>query len=135
MAKKTGPFDHVKQIYNGGPFLGDEGYATYIINKELSKNGELCELVNEFQQYTLPNEIHHKVMSGFFPYSQRPGFNAFPWIWKGSQKAEPEVVAVAKYYEESIDNAEVMVEILSQTKDGKKHLKYLVEIYGYKEKK
>lgn len=139
MSKKTGPFDHVNEIYkSNGQFAGDDGYAQYIINKELSKNGELIEVVNEAQKYwdpAIPNELHFKLMNSIYPYSRRPGFKEFPWIWKGSQKAAPEVLGCAKYYDESIENAKTMVEILGQTKEGKKHLKWLAEVYGGKKKK
>lgn len=136
--KTPTPFSHVTQIYKkNGEFKGGEGYVQFIINKELSKNGELIEVVNEAQRFwdpAIPNELHFKLMNGFYPYSRRPGFKQFPWIWKGSTKADPEVVGCAKYYEESIENAKVMVDILKQSKDGKKHLKWLAEVYGGKKK-
>ncbi len=133
MSKKPTPFTHVNEIYKvGGSFKGDEGYAQYIINKELSKNGMLVELVNEIQQHTLTNNVHFKMMNGFFPYSRRPGFKQFPWIWKGSEKPTPEVLGVARYYEESLDNARVLTQILEQSKEGKKQLKHLAKVYGGK---
>lgn len=135
MAKKKGPspFTHVGEIYKtNGQYLGDEGYAQYIVNKELSKNGELIEVVNELQKYTLPNELHFKVANSFYPLSRRPGFSKFPWIWKGKEKADPEVVGVSKYYEESIENSKVLSEILKKTKEGRKHLKWLAKVYGGK---
>ena len=53
MKKKPSPFTHVGTIYKSkGKFGGDEGYSQYVINKELSKNGELVDFVNLVQQYT-----------------------------------------------------------------------------------
>jgi hypothetical protein len=52
MTKKPTPFTHVNDIYSrSSQFKGDEGYSQYVINKELSKNGELIDLVNVVQQY------------------------------------------------------------------------------------
>lgn len=131
--KKPSPFTHVNEIYKtNGQFMGDDGYVQYIINKELSKNGELIEVVNELQKYKLPNKIHFKVANDFYPHSTRPGFNRFPWIWKGSSDADPEVIGVSKYYEESIENSKVYVEIFKQTNEGKKYIKRLAKVYGGK---
>ena len=63
MKKKPSPFTHVGSIYKSkGKFGGDEGYSQYVINKELSKNGDLVDFVNLVQQYTLSNELHFKLM-------------------------------------------------------------------------
>ena len=113
MKKKPSPFTHVGTIYKSkGKFGGDEGYSQYVINKELSKNGDLVEFVNLVQQYPLSNELHFKLMQSLFSYSKRPGFKQFPWIWKGSSKVNKEVEVIANYYEESLDNAEKYYEIL-----------------------
>jgi len=133
MTKKPTPFTHVNDIYNrSSQFNGDEGYAQFIINKELSKNGEAIDLVNVVQQYTLSNECHFKVMNSLFPYTKRPGFKQFPWIWKGSQKVEPIIEVISKHFNESIENSKTYYEILKGSKEGKKQLEYLENIYGLK---
>ena len=133
VTKKPTPFTHVDNIYNtNAVFSGDDGYAQFIINKELSKNGEVIDLVNTAQQYTLNNECHFKVMNSLFPYTRRPGFKQFPWIWKGSQKVEPIIMVIAKHFNESIKNSKVYYEILNRSKEGKKQLDYLESIYGLK---
>ena len=137
MKKKTklSPFTHVSGIYKSkGKFGGDEGYSQYVINKELSKNGDLVDFVNLVQQYTLSNELHFKLMQSLFSYSNRPGFKQFPWIWKGSQKVNKEVEVISKHYEESLDNAERYYEILKSTSEGKKKLKWLKRVYGLENK-
>lgn len=129
--KATTPFDHVKDIYQGNSYKGDTGYAQYIINKELSKKGELIELINHIQQYTLPNKIHFRIVQEFFRHTKRPGFKAFPWIWKKKKASNKEILEViAKYYRESISNAEDCHDILSQTNEGKEHLQWLRNVYG-----
>tara|TARA_S200002703_G_C3802764_1_gene248231 strand:- start:725 stop:1141 length:417 start_codon:yes stop_codon:yes gene_type:complete len=134
MTKKPTPFTHVNDIYNrSSQFKGDEGYSQYVINKELSKNGELIDLVNVVQQYyspSLDNKLHFKVMNSLFPYSKRPGFKSFPWIWKGSKKVDPIIEVIAKHFDESIKNSKVYYEILKSSREGKKQLKYLENIYG-----
>ena len=133
--KPNSPFTHVSSIYNSkGKFGGDEGYSQYVINKELSKNGELIDFVNLVQRYTLNNKLHFKVMQSLFSYSNRPGFKQFPWIWKGSNKVYKEVEIISKYYEESLDNAEKYYEILKSSPEGKKKLKWLKRVYGLENK-
>ena len=138
MTKKPTPFTHVNDIYSrSSQYKGDEGYSQYVINKELSKNGELIDLVNVVQQYYSPpldNKLHFKVMNSLFPYSKRPGFKQFPWIWKGSKKVDPLVEVISKHFNESIKNSKVYYEILKSSKEGKKQLKYLENIYGLKNK-
>ena len=131
MAKKSTPFSHVTDIYKRGTtFSGDEGYAQFIVNKELSKNGDMIELVNIVQQYTMSNEIHFRLMNAFYPGTKRPGFKAFPWIWKGKKDNKVEVELIAKYYNESIDNASDYYEILIQSEEGCEFIKWLHSIYG-----
>ena len=135
MKKKPSPFTHVGTIYKSkGKFGGDEGYSQYVINKELSKNGDLVDFVNLVQQYTLSNELHFKLMQSLFSYSNRPGFKQFPWIWKGSQKVNKEVEVISKHYEESLDNAEKYYEILKSSPKGKEKLKWLKRVYGLENK-
>ena len=135
MKKKPSPFTHVGSIYKSKEkFGGNEVYSQYVINKELSKNGELIDFVNLVQQYTLSNGLHFKVMQSLFPHSNRPGFKQFPWIWKGSSKVNKEVEVVAKYYEESLDNAETYYEILKSSSEGKEKIKWLKRVYGLENK-
>ena len=143
--KPNSPFTHVGSIYNGWDFGGDKGYSQYVINKELSKNGELIDFVNLVQQYTLSNELHFKLMQSLFSYSKRPGYKQFPWIWKSRAKGvtvrqgesstiNKEVEIIAKYYEESLDNAEKYYEILKSSPKGKEKLKWLKRVYGLENK-
>lgn len=131
MTKKPTPFTHVSDIYKrGAVFRGNDGYAQYIINKELSKNGDVISLVNHAQQFKLSNEHHFKVMNSMYPHSRRPGFKEFPWIWKKASGNDEEIEVIAKYYDESIANATDYHKILLQSKDGKKHIKWLMDIHG-----
>ena len=88
----------------------------------------------DYEKYTLSNGLHFKVMQSLFPYSKRPGFKQFPWIWKGSSKVNKEVEVVAKYYEESLDNAETYYEILKSSSEGKEKIKWLKRVYGLENK-
>jgi len=129
------PFKRVDDIYKRrAPFSG-EGYVLFIVNKELSKNMALIELVNELQRHTnLPPEMHFRIMNAFAPLTPRPRFHEFPWIWKGKTKVDEDVEIVAKHYRESIAHAEDYVEIFRQTEDGKEHLEWLRKVYGKKNK-
>lgn len=132
MTKPPTPFTHVAELYKRrSSYRGDDGYAQYIINKELSKNGPLIELVNYIQAYPLPNDIHFRLLNEFYGGSRRPGFKAFPWIWKKStKKIQDEVDVIAQYYDESKDHALEYHEILSKSKEGKEHIKWLLSIHG-----
>ena len=132
---KISPFDHVKDIYKrGSKFQGDEGYVQFIINKELSNNGEVIDLVNLVQQYWSPmldNKLHFKVMNAVFPYSKRPYVK---WMWGGPRKVEPIIEVISKHFNESIKNSKVYYQILKSSKEGKKQLKYLKRVYGLENK-
>lgn len=132
MTKPPTPFTHVANLYKrGASYEGDVGYVQYIINKELSKNGGLIELVNYIQAYSLPNEIHFKLLNEFYGGTRRPGFKAFPWIWKKpANKIQDEVEIIAKYYGESIAHATDYHTILSMSDEGKEHIKWLMSIHG-----
>ncbi|MEK9767545.1 MAG: hypothetical protein VW683_01380 [Betaproteobacteria bacterium] len=126
------PFKRVDDIYKSGAQFNDDGYVQFIVNKEVSKNPLLIGLVNEVQQYSLANHLHFKVLNTFAPLTKRPGFKAFPWIWKGGKKVDQDVEVVAKYYNESTTNAKEYLEILNMSDDGKEHLEWLRSVYGLK---
>jgi hypothetical protein len=136
MAKLT-PFNHVDLIYKGNSFSfgGDDGYSQYVINKELSKNGELIDIVNLVQQYQLENKFHFKVMNTVAPSTRRPGFKQFPWIWKGSTKVDDIIKIISIHFSESIENSKTYYEILSSSKEGKEKLKWLSKLYGLENEK
>ncbi len=46
-------FDHLKNITtNKGPYLGDEGWNNWMINRYLSMDPDYCEVVNYVQKNT-----------------------------------------------------------------------------------
>ena len=131
MVKKASPFAHVSKIYERNSTYEDDGaYVQYIINKELSKNGIVAGFINHVQQYQLPNHIHFKLMNYMMGGVPRPGFKEFPWIWKKKEEHSDEIEVIAKYYEESISNAKDYYEILIVSKEGKEHIKWLMDVYG-----
>ena len=46
-------FDHIKNITtNKGPYLGDEGWNNWMVNRYLSMDPDYCEVVNYVQKNT-----------------------------------------------------------------------------------
>ena len=129
------PFTHTNKIYTrGSKFEGDSGYAQFIINKELSKNGHLIELVNHLQKYSLPNNLHFKVLQSFYSGTKRPGFKEFPWIWKTKQAHKDEIQVIAKHFNESLSHAEEYYEVMSLSREGKQFISWLMKSYGKENK-
>ena len=135
MSKMT-PFDHVKKIYtSGATFTTDEGYVQYIINKELSKNPGLIELVNYVQQFQLSNKLHFKILNEFASNTSPPKYNQFPWIWTKSSKEDDTINALAKHLEIGIEEARDNYKILLLTEEGKDYILYIQRSYGLKNNK
>ena len=126
------PFKRVDDVYRVRAPWNPTGYVLFIINKELSKNPALLDLVNEMQKYNVPPEMHFRVFNAFAPKTRRPGFREFPWIWKGKEAVSEDVEIVAKHYNESSDNAKDYIRVLEQTLEGKGHLEWLRTVYGKK---
>jgi hypothetical protein len=56
-------FDHIKNITtNKGPYLGDEGWNNWMINRYLSMDPDYCEVVNIVQKNTF-------IMKGEYLYN------------------------------------------------------------------
>jgi hypothetical protein len=53
-------FDHIKNItVTKGPYLGDEGWNNWMINRWLSMDQEYCEVVNIIQKNTWAMKGEH----------------------------------------------------------------------------
>lgn len=108
-------FDHLKNITTTkGPYLGDEGWSNYMINRYLSMNQDYIELINIIQKNTwqMKSEHLYSLYKDIIPKS-----NVYLKYIKGktSSKHKPdEIEAVQKYYQVSKREAKDYIDLLSK---------------------
>lgn len=108
-------FDHLKNITTTkGPYLGDEGWSNYMINRYLSMNQDYIELVNLIQKNTwqMKGEHLYSLYKDVIPKSN----TYLKYIKaKTSSKYKPdEIEAVQKYYQVSKREAKDYIDLLSK---------------------
>lgn len=108
-------FDHIKNITtNKGPYLGDEGWNNWMINRYLSMDPDYCEVVNIVQKNTwqMKGEYLYNLYKDLIPKQ----YKYLKYI-KASKKENydtDEVKAVATYFEVSKKEAKEYINILSK---------------------
>jgi len=110
-------FDHIKNITtNKGPYLGDEGWNNWMINRYLSMDSDYCEVVNIVQKNTwqMKGEYLYNLYKDLIPKQ----YKYLKYI-KPKNKKEykvDQVEAVAAYYEVSKKEAKQYIDILPKDK-------------------
>ena len=109
-------FDHIKNITtNKKPYLGDEGWNNWMINRWLSMDQDYCEVVNMIQKntWTMKGEHLYNLYKDVFPkqYVQLKYIKA---IDKKEYKLE-EVEAVSTYYNVSKREAKEYIDLIDET--------------------
>jgi hypothetical protein len=108
-------FDHIKNITTTkGPYLGDEGWNNWMINRYLSMDPEYCEVVNLVQKNTwqMKGEYLYNLYKDLIPQQYK-----FLKYIKASKKSDyklDEVEAVQSYFEVSKKQAKEYIEMLSK---------------------
>lgn len=108
-------FDHIKNITtNKGPYLGDEGWNNWMINRYLSMDPDYCEVVNLVQKNTwqMKGEYLYNLYKDLIPQQYK-----FLKYIKASKKSDyklDEVEAVQSYFEVSKKQAKEYIEMLSK---------------------
>ena len=108
-------WDHIKNITTKkGPYLGDEGWSNWLINKILSMDPNYCELVDIIQKNTwaMSGENLYRVYRDLIPKQ----YVSLKYI-KNTNKKEhkPEDVEdVSSYYNVSKKRAKEYIELLSE---------------------
>lgn len=106
-------FDHLKNITTTkGPYLGDEGWNNWMINRYLSMNPDYCEVVNIIQKNTwqMKGEYLYNLYKDLIPKQY-----IFLKYIKASKKIDydqEEVDAVASYFEVSKKQAKEYISML-----------------------
>jgi len=106
-------FDHIKNITTTkGPYLGDEGWNNWMINRYLSMDPEYCEVVNYVQKNTwqMKGEYLYNLYKDLIPQQYK-----FLKYIKASKKTDykPEdIEAVQAYFEVSKKEAKEYISML-----------------------
>tara|TARA_R110000822_G_C15134194_1_gene475446 strand:+ start:337 stop:774 length:438 start_codon:yes stop_codon:yes gene_type:complete len=124
-SKKTNP-----NSYTEGDW---KAYNSYMLNKWLSMNPNVTEIINFIQKYySLDKTIHYKLLSDILPKQK-----LFSKYIKGKKmdKYNPELVTiVSKHYEISKREAKLYIDLFRDTTDGTNSLTGVLELYGNTQK-
>ena len=106
-------FDHIKNItITKGPYLGDEGWNNWMINRYLSMDPEYCEVVNLVQKNTwqMKGEYLYNLYKDLIP--QQYKFLKYIKASKKSDYKKDDIDAVKQYFEISEKQAKEYIEML-----------------------
>ena len=108
-------------------------YNTYMVNRWLSMNSDVTEIINFIQKYySLDKTIHYKMLSDILPKQK-----LFSKYVKGKKvgKYNPELVTcVADHYEISRKEAKERVGMYMHFSHGEQSLADMLRMYGKTEK-
>jgi hypothetical protein len=106
-------FDHIKNITtNKEPYLGDEGWNNWMINRYLSMDPEYCEVVNVVQKNTwqMKGEYLYNLYKDLIPKQYK--YLKYIKASKKKDYKEDELEAVQKYFEVSKKQAKEYIDML-----------------------
>jgi len=110
-----------------------KAYNTYMVNRWLSMNSDVTEIINFTQKYySLDKKIHYKMLSDILPKQK-----LFSKYVKGKKvdKYNPELVTcVANHYEISRKEAKERIELYMHFSNGIQWLIDTLQLYGKTEK-
>ena len=108
-------------------------YNTYMVNRWLSMNSDVTEIINFIQKYySLDKKIHYKMLSDILPKQK-----LFTKYVKGKKvdKYNPELITiVANHYEISRKEAKERVGMYMHFIHGEQSLADMLRMYGKTEK-
>jgi len=108
-------FDHLKNITTEkGPYLGDDGWNNYMINRFLSQDPDYCEVVNIVQRNTwqMSGEHLYNLYKDLIPKQYK-----FLKYIKAKNKKEyddEQVYAIRDYFEISKKEAKEYIDMMSK---------------------
>ena len=110
-----------------------KAYNTYMVNRWLSMNSDVTEIINFIQKYySLDKKIHYKLLSDILPKQK-----LFTKYVKGKKvdKYNPELITiVSKHYEISRKEAKERVGMYMHFSHGMQNLSDMLRMYGKTEK-
>ena len=108
-------FDHIKNITTTkGPYLGDEGWNNWMINRYLSMDPEYCEVVNIVQKNTwqMKGEYLYNLYKDLIP--QQYKYLKYIKATKKKEYKDDEIEAIQAYFEISKKEAKEYIDSLSK---------------------
>jgi hypothetical protein len=108
-------FDHIKNITTTkGPYLGDEGWNNWMINRYLSMDPEYCEVVNLVQKNTwqMKGEYLYNLYKDLIP--QQYKFLKYIKASKKTDYKKDDIYAVKTYFEVSEKQAREYIDMLPE---------------------
>ena len=109
-------FDHIKNITtNKGPYLGDEGWNNWMVNRYLSMDPDYCEVVNYVQKNTwqMKGQHQYNLYKDLIPQQ----YKYLKYI-KAKNKKEykvEQVEAIQVYFEVSKKEAKEYIDMLPKS--------------------
>lgn len=123
-------WDHLNNItYDKGPYLGDDNWNIYMINRYLSMDPDYCELINVMQKNLrfnsqIPNEVMYNAYRNIIP--KRKVYLKYIKSENKKKYDEIQLKSVATYFEISQRDAKDYIDLMD-----KKDIKDIVQqIHG-----
>jgi len=141
MKKPATIFDHIahlthkKKSWDKLSKLDQKSFSPYLINRWLSMNEGLIEIIDMFQQYTIGPLSKKHVYQLYYDVLPQANVRAKYIKGKKADKYNKDLVTFVKdHYETSKREAEGMIDILILTNEGLQSLVDAMKIYGKTEK-
>lgn len=116
--------------------MDKKSFSPYLINRWLSMNPDLIELVNYFQKYTItefkPAEVY-KLYFDFLPKQKLP-FNKYIKGKKETKYNKELIELLITHYQLSSDDVEEYIDLFKMTKEGVIELTSIIKLYGKSDK-
>lgn len=128
--------NHNKRDWNAFSESDQKAFQPYMINRFLSMNEALVEIVNYFQKYSislLKPKVVYKFYASLIPKNKR-----FHRYIKSKTKSQYDgwlVDLFNKHFQQSSKQTEEYLGLMMKTQQGKEHLLSILTRYGTEEKK
>ena len=109
-------FDHIKNITTTkGPYLGDEGWNNWMVNRYLSMDPEYCEVVNYVQKNTwqMKGEYLYNLYKELIP--QQYKYLKYIKATKKKEYKPEDIEAIQAYFEVSKSEAKEYINMLPKS--------------------
>ena len=116
--------------YNEGDW---KAYNTYMVNRWLSMNSDVTEIINFVQKYySLDKKIHYKMLSDILPKQKL--FTKYVKGKKVDKYNSELVILIAKHYEISRKEAKMRIDMHKHFSNGIETLSDILRSYGKTDK-
>jgi hypothetical protein len=141
MKKPATIFDHLANItwkkteWNALDKASQKTFSPYLINRWLSMNPDLIEIIDMFQQYTIGPLSKKHVYQLYLDILPKQKMYAKYIKGKKVDKYNKDLVVLIKgHYEINSQEAKEYIDLFKRTNGGMNHLNELLKMYGKTEK-